>query len=371
MKDGAGSRPLHLVNSVSFSHWIYNNYSAYIDDYREASSVLYTYDQGTNGIGRRSSMSDLSGSTSWSYDVRGRTTQESKTITGSGTYVTQWAYNTADRMTSMTYPGGEQVNFVYFHQGALNSVVGTSTYAQLTRYDVAGRMVSRTLGSGGGSLTQSWTYYTWSETALVDGNQVGQGARLKQMTSSASLQDFTYTYDAVGNVRTIVDGASPSETMNYSYDVLNRLKGVSGGFSESYDYDENSGQLISKNTTTLYYQNPNHKHAVSSMAGGSSYSYDSNGNMILRDPAGSTYYNFAYNAENHLVGVSGSTTASFVFDGDGNRVKATVGANTTVFVGNYYEVSGGVVSKYYYQGGQRVAMAKGSDTFLLLLDLKW
>jgi YD repeat-containing protein len=60
-------------------------------------AVTFTYDSGTNGKGHRTGMSDGSGSASWSYDSRGRMTQETKIITGSGTFVTQWGYNSADR----------------------------------------------------------------------------------------------------------------------------------------------------------------------------------------------------------------------------------------------------------------------------------
>ncbi len=52
-------------------------------------AVGYTYDSGTYGKGRRTGMSDGSGSTSWTYDSRGRMTQESKVISGSGTFKTQ------------------------------------------------------------------------------------------------------------------------------------------------------------------------------------------------------------------------------------------------------------------------------------------
>jgi YD repeat-containing protein len=48
--------------SWRFHHWIYRN-SAYLDDYREAAATLYSYDQGANGIGRRTGMLDSSGST--------------------------------------------------------------------------------------------------------------------------------------------------------------------------------------------------------------------------------------------------------------------------------------------------------------------
>ena len=80
-------------------------------------------------------------------------------------------------------------------------------------------------------------------------------------------------------------------------------------------------------------------------------------------------YTLTYDAENHLTGVSGGASASFVYDGDGNRVKATLGVSTTVYVGSYYEQTGGVIRKYYYANGQRVAMREGSSTrYYLLTD---
>ncbi|MCL6539383.1 MAG: hypothetical protein K6T87_02125, partial [Roseiflexus sp.] len=45
-----------------------------------------------------------------------------------------------------------------------------------------------------------------------------------------------------------------------------------------------------------------------------------------------------------------------VYDGDGRRVKAMVNGVTTYYVGDYYEMSGGVVKKYYTAGGKRVVL---------------
>ncbi len=63
--------------------------------------------------------------------------------------------------------------------------------------------------------------------------------------------------------------------------------------------------------------------------------------------AGGTNYGLTYDSENRLTGVSGGATATFVFDGDGKRVKGTVAGVTTVYIGDYYEVSGTTVKKYY------------------------
>ncbi|OGO72172.1 MAG: hypothetical protein A2Z49_10300, partial [Chloroflexi bacterium RBG_19FT_COMBO_56_12] len=67
-----------------------------------------------------------------------------------------------------------------------------------------------------------------------------------------------------------------------------------------------------------------------------------------------------------LVSVSGATTASFVYNGDGERVKGSVNGVTTAYVGNYVEWNGSALVKYYYAGGQRVAM-RGSGVVRLLL----
>ena len=102
--------------------------------------------------------------------------------------------------------------------------------------------------------------------------------------------------------------------------------------------------------------------------GANTYSYDCNGNQTTRYVNGQTF-TLSYDAENRLVGVTGpSLTASFVYDGDGNRVKSTINGVTTSFVGNWYEVTGSTVTKYYYAGSQRVAMRTGSTLYYLLGD---
>ena len=68
-------------------------------------SVTYSYDAGANGKGRRTGMTDGSGSTADSFDARGRLTQEIKTISGTP-YTTSYSYDGADRIVTTTYPTG-------------------------------------------------------------------------------------------------------------------------------------------------------------------------------------------------------------------------------------------------------------------------
>ena len=70
------------------------------------------------------------------------------------------------------------------------------------------------------------------------------------------------------------------------------------------------------------------------------------------------------------MSVSGAATASFVYDGDRRRVKATVNGVTSYYVGDHYEVSGGVVKKYYAAGGQRIALRSGGTLHWLRASQK-
>ena len=64
--------------------------------------------------------------------------------------------------------------------------------------------------------------------------------------------------------------------------------------------------------------------------------------------------------------------SALTYDGDGKRVKSDItthlGTTTTYFVGNHYEVTDGVVTKYYYAGSQRIAMRDNGTLFFLLGD---
>ena len=351
-------------------------------------NVRYYYDEGgaaAYAYGRRTRMTDASGSSTWSYDSRGRRTQESKAVTGVGTFVTQWSYNSADQVVWMKYPGGsgsqigEQVNYTYHPQAVLNSVTGATTYVPATQYNAAGQIELRKFGGTSASpiLQTDYAYFAW-DTAN------GQG-RLKQITSGTpasptSLQDLRYysgtntpIYDQAGNILNIYDWKAGSpQTQAFSYDDLNRLVsasasgGTGGLYSESYSYHPDTGNLYTKSSLGTYTYTASHTHAVASISNGWSFQYDANGNMTQR-VTGSTY-NLGYDAENRLTSVSGAATATFAYDGDGKRVKATVGGVTTTYIGSYAEWSGTTLTKYYYADGQRVAMRAGSTLYFIFGD---
>jgi hypothetical protein len=240
----------------------------------------------------------------------------------------------------------------------------TITYVNGTWMDAAGRVELRVFGAD--QIRTDYNYNAWNT----------QGGRLQWVKSgtpngntvNATLQNLTYSYDLNANVTDIVDAlAGGSQSQHFTYDNQERLidgattTGTGGLYSQLYSYDS-YGRLLNGPQGTGYTYNTSHKHAVAT-AGGISYGYDANGNMSSRGG-----YAFNYDAENRLVSVSGTATAGFVYDGDNNRVKGTIGGVTSIYIGNYYEVAGSTVKKYYYAGNQRVAMKSGTTLYWLLSD---
>jgi RHS repeat-associated protein len=259
-------------------------------------SVTYTYDQlGVNGIGRRTGMSDGSGSTSWVYDSRGRLTQETKVITGSGRFKTTWGYNSADLVSWIRYPSdnnygqSEYVYYTYLPQMVLDTVNGTNWYVYNTDYDASGRVTRRELGASP-TIQSTYSYFDWETN-----NGLGRLQRIfTQKETNPALQDLQYTYDENGNVMSISDyvAIKPDlQIQNFTYDELDRLTSAEaidfiysdnpgggsisdGSYSvQNYNYDSSSGNIQSMAGANYLYTNPYitvPPHGVQRITGGGS-----------------------------------------------------------------------------------------------------
>ena len=64
-----------------------------------------------------------------------------------------------------------------------------------------------------------------------------------------------------------------------------------------------------------------------------------------------------------------ATQVQFTYTSDAQRVVATEGVTTTVFVSNYFEfnVTAGEISKNYYAGSTRLAMQRGAEGVKFIL----
>ncbi|MCX5695021.1 MAG: hypothetical protein NT014_07910 [Candidatus Omnitrophica bacterium] len=274
-------------------------------------AITYNYDEATstNGIGRRISMQDLSGSSRWNYDKEGRITKLEKVL-GTDTYAVEWDYDAMDRVKSIIYPNLKKVDFTYNNAGLTENIDG---YILNVNYNALNQPLRATFSN---SVITYFDYYP-------------ENQRLKSIMSG-SLQDLRYEYDGAGNIAMMID-AIHSDTRNYVYDDLDRLL---SGDSNTYEYNP-IGNIITANSVAQSYSS-SHPHALV-YDGINTYTYDSCGNML--SGAGRI---IVYDAENRPTRISkDAKTTQFIYDGDGKRVKklVTSGASSTatIYIEDLYE----------------------------------
>jgi RHS repeat-associated protein len=345
-----------------------------VDCSQQAPAVAFTWDQGANGLGRRTAMTDLSGSTTWGYDARGNLVAETKTIAGHGSFLTRWAYDAAGRQTFIQLPGGnagqpgEQISTTYTPGWLPYAVTGDRTYVAAAAYDARGQLTQRRLGAN--AVLERYAYPQASNYRLAT-------ASATTLASGQLLQDISYAYDAVGNLLSSTDVAAfgGSQTQSFTYDPLHPLataQATGGGPAygeyplQSYAYGP-AGNIDTFAGAALAYLDPAHPHAVTHVAGTRRYWYDAAGNVTHRIN-GAEDVTVTYDAENRLAAMAGTVSATHVYDGDGKRVTETVDGVTRVFVNDACEVDNGVPRSYVSHAGARIAVVANGALYFLLRD---
>ena len=267
----------------------------------------------------------------YDYDNGARLAKRSWTIAGlSGTKTETTVYFPSGEVKYKTWPDGDATGssgspWSYDRAGRLYALPGISS----TLYNEAGQVA--TIAYANGSETAN--SYSAERDWLTQ-------TRTRKVSNNSTLQQFTYTRDDAGRILTLV--SSPSgDNWTYTYDALDRLLTAtnSADSSTSRTYTYNAAGSIATNSALGTYsystQGPSavRPHAPTSV-GGSSRTYDANGNLTAG--AGAT---LTYDGDNRLTQVvkSGSTTV-YAYGPDGSRIRtvATVGAGpaqTTWLIG--------------------------------------
>lgn len=284
----------------------------------------YTYD--TNTLGTLANVTDSSSTISYTYDALSRKIGESRTI-GDKNYTVSYGYNTADNLTSITYPDNWKTLYTYRNgfiewvsyttpSGIINNLITDISYnPNSTMNDIF-------YGNGAVKHIERDAQYNY---------------RLSRATTSLSgttLLDTNYTYDGLSDITRIQEnGIEPlRKTVNYTYDPLQRLTSASsmyavGGYGRdqikniSYAYDP-IGNILSTSTVGSYnysgpwYANP---HAVTS-AWDTIYTYDALGNTITRN-SGSDVFSFVYSPYSEMLSsTKNGETTSYTYDHTRRRI---------------------------------------------------
>lgn len=253
--------------------------------------ATYTYDSGTNGIGRLAKVTDKSGSTEFFYDNLGREIKSVKTVSGSGSFTIERAYDSLGRLLTLKYPDGEVIKYSYNPQGiAIVTNTSGKIYISNIDYSPTGQILKIQYGNG------AETNYAYDLNTL-------RLSHLATQSSAGNIQDLAYTFDKVGNVSAINDSIN-TNSQTFLYDDLNRLIQASGSYGAfSYAYDS-IGNMTNKEGINMNYGKAGRlPHAVTQY-GSTSIDYDSNGNMIKKGGL-----ELSYDAENRLAKVEDKSAA--------------------------------------------------------------
>ncbi|PYU00232.1 MAG: hypothetical protein DMG38_09035 [Acidobacteria bacterium] len=326
-------------------------------------NVCLTY--GTNATGnnngRLTSMTDPSGSESYTYDQFGNVTQLAKAI-GSTTYTTSYAYNLASELIQITYPSGRVVQENLDAIGRIGSVVGTlnsvqTTYASGFLYNTAQQATGFQYGNG---LFASYGFSAdrLQLTCLDYSTSNRNGSCAHDSTTKFGL---SYSYGSAGSnngqIASITDSVDNGRNATYTYDSLYRLTQAATtgstnyptwGLQWTYDsYGNRKAQQIYSGCSGITC--PTNSVTISTSTNqitGSPYTYDVAGNMT-DDGSNALTYDGAGRVTQ--AAVSGSSSGTYTYDGNGLRVEkvSTLGSTTTTTV---YVFSGSKVIAEYDNG---------------------
>jgi YD repeat-containing protein len=254
-----------------------------------AQTITYTYDTCNNGKGRLCSVTDRTGTTTYTYDNQGRITAKAQTLIGAFTSPTQtvaYRYNAAGQMDQMTLPSGKKVAVSYLNNRITGLTVDGTPIVKSADYEPFGSIGEWTWGNDTVTTANKHTRYFDLD---------GRNTKIESGNINGAIDPNLIVYDAASRIVALqrlsnptTNTIDPTKSITYSYDSLDRLTTVAP--------------------------------TAGNPAIAQSYTYDAIGNRLTNNIAGSTT-TYSYGSASHrLNALTGATTKTFTYDNVGNRV---------------------------------------------------
>jgi len=273
--------------------------------------VTNTFSYDANGF--RTNMSDAGGVTSYGYDALNRLTNKA-----SPQGVLAYTYDSANRLltTTSSTPNGTKTTNFWNAAGLLTNVVDRFGNATRYDYDDAGNLTV--------IRTQNGVTNTHSYDAL---NQLTNLVAIK--TGGTTNARYAYLFASTGH-RTNVTELN-GRTVSYGYDLLYRLRSEivasdPGGNNGSVSYGLDAvGNRLTRNSTLAGVSSTTNTFNGNDHISGEVF--DRNGNAVTN----ANSIGLGFDAEDRLTNYNNGAVV-VVYNGDGIRVKKTVGGTTTLFL---------------------------------------
>lgn len=303
-------------------------------------TIGYSYD----AAGRRLSMQDSTGTTSYGYDA-----------------ITK-------RLTNLTYPDGKTVTYHYDNQGNRETMTDPFGYETVYHYDSRNRLTNV-----GPSINNWDVTYNYKRNNLLSTMSLANGTNstysydganltglIQKMAGGAIINASAYEYDNNNNqTRKSEEGS----VYSFGYDNLNRII-TSSQFNETYTYDTRGNrqtltgeQLFDRVGTSYVYDGHNRMTQVLKAPGSNwsnvRYRYNGDGLLYERIENGHTtrYYNDG---------------AEIIAEGEVINSVASLKARYVRGSGLIARVDGSGYKAYYMENGHRdiVGLVDGSGNWL-------
>jgi RHS repeat-associated protein len=288
-------------------------------------TITYTYDSGSNGVGRLTGASDANHSMSWTYDALGRVTGRGMTIGGVNLSV-GYGYSSGNRVAMVT-PSGHAIAYTYNSNHQISSVAvnGTTILAAAT-YEPFGDI-------------NGWT---WGDGSATSRTFNGDGLISQIVTAGVTLG---YSFDNANRITAISDSSNSALTWTYGFDVLDRLTSA-GTSANSYGwtYDANGNRLTQTGTGATTFTVASGSNQLNSTTGSlsRSYSYDAAGNTSAYGSLGLTYNNRG------RMELTTAGPTDYLYNALGQMIEKSGSAGTTIFM---QDEAGHLIGEYNASGG--------------------
>ena len=310
------------------------------------------------------------------------------------TYVTQWKYDSHNRLLEMIYPDDEKVTYGYNLGGQVEKVSGYKT----THYDYVRKI--------GYDKFEQRTYLKYCNGAETFYSYDPQRRRLQNLAVNAggkTIMDNAYGYDVVSNVLSVVNKAAIPEkgkaggqmSHSYTYDPLYRLSTANGtykgadnktasytlamgydnmhritskkqhltqsnvqfngtlnaGYDLSYTYNSDECKKFQlASVRDINYRTEETPTDSTNINNGHKYTYDANGNLVYintsrvkhdgKEDDRASEQKYKWDEENRLLAADeNGFVSNYWYDADGERTVKTSGENEAIYVNS--EFSGG------------------------------
>lgn len=313
----------------------------------------YQYDQGTNGKGRLTQITEPNSVTQYGYDQKGRLTAETRTINAVA-YTTGYGYDGFGRLASITYPSGRTVTYTLDSLGRIQQIATTK---DSTTQTVVSGIAYRPFGP-----FQAFGFGN-GQTHSRGFDQDGRIASYSLLNQSVPVQSLALGYDEASRIVQLSDTVTPANTNLYGYDSLDRLLNMTAPSSnQGYTYDAVGNRLtktVGANSSTYAYAPTSNRLSAISGANPRSYAYDNNGSIT-----GDSVNSFGYDTRGRLMqAVTAGGTTSYQVNSLGQRIRKTNTQGDTVF---HYDAQGRLIAEsgpggairkeYLYLGDTPVAV---------------